>query len=93
MLLIIFLACLVVFSFLATLISLIFMLSPESYQRLEDFLSLEFGSPVYFNTTLEGKINILNDWVLQNRMVFGPLLAVLAALNTRNIFFFLNLRP
>lgn len=93
MILFIALILLMIFSFFATLISLILMLSPEAYQRLEDAFSSEFGGAGSFNTALEGKINIVNDWILRNRLLFGPLFTILAALNTRNAFLFFNLRP
>ena len=80
---------LVVFSGCATFLSLIFMLSPELFRKIEEFLGLEFGGgSADFSTMLEGKINFLNDWIYDNRVFFGPFLAVLAAINTRNAFFF-----
>lgn len=85
--LMIFKVLLVVFSSAATLLSLVFMLSPRLFSEIEEFLGMEMGQGAYI-TILEGKINFLNDWVVNNRMVFGPLFAVLAALNTRNAFFF-----
>jgi len=89
MLFIFFKTSLVVFSASAAFLSLIFMLSPELFRRIEEFLGLEFGGGAAdFATILEGKINIVNDWVYDNRVFFGPFLAVLAALNTRNAFFF-----
>ncbi|MDD5020436.1 MAG: hypothetical protein PHH75_07230 [Candidatus Omnitrophica bacterium] len=78
---------LIVFSSAATVLSLIFMLSPKLFSAIEEFLGLEFGSGTYI-TLLEGKINFVNDWISRNRVIFGPLFAVLAALNTRNAFFF-----
>lgn len=74
----------IVFSAAATVLSLIFMLSPELYRRIEEFLGFEFGGGSGFVTLLEGRINFLNDWIFQNRVFFGPLFAVLAAWNTRN---------
>ena len=79
---------LIVFSSLATFLSLIFMLFPEEFRKIEEFLGLEFGGgSADFSTILEGKINLINDWVYKNRLLFGPLLAVLAAINTRSAFF------
>lgn len=87
MALLIFKALLVVFSAAATALSLIFMLSPQLFSRIEEFLGLELGASAYV-TILEGKINFFNDWVSRNRVIFGPLLAIVAAINTRNACFF-----
>ena len=83
----IFKVLLIVFSAAATTLSVIFMLSPSLFRAIEEFLGLEFGAGSYV-TILEGKINFLNDWIGRNRVFFGPLFAILAALNTRNAFFF-----
>lgn len=88
MVFLIFKSLLVVFSSLATGLSLVFMLSPEIFRKVEEFLGFEFGEGAGFATVLEGKVNFLNDWVYSNRVFFGPILAVLAAMNTRNAFFF-----
>ncbi len=78
----------VVFSALASLLSLIFMLNPKLFRKIEEFLGMEFGnSGESFATVLEGKINFVNDWVFNNRIIFGPLFALVAAINTRNLFF------
>lgn len=79
---------LVIFSSLASFLSLVLMASPTVFLKIEEYLSLEFGGSADFVTVLEGKINFLNDWVLDNRIFFGPFLAILAALNTRSAFFF-----
>ena len=78
---------LVIFSSLASFLSLVFMISPTAFSKIEEYVSLEFGGSADFVTVLEGKINFLNDWVFDNRAFFGPLLAILAALNTRSAFF------
>lgn len=83
----IFKALLIVFSAAATFLSLVFMLSPQLFSRIEEILGLELGASAYV-TILEGKINFLNDWVARNRVFFGPLFAVIAAINTRNACFF-----
>ena len=77
---------LIVFSGIATFLSLVFVISPHLFSRIEEFLGLELGGA--FVTVLEGKINFVNDWVYKNRLFFGSLFAILAALNTRNAFFF-----
>lgn len=78
---------LVIFSGLACGLSLVFMLSPGLFAKIEEFLGLEFGGE-QFITVLEGRISFLNDWINKNRVVFGPILAVLAAINTKNACFF-----
>ncbi len=75
---------LIVFSFLATVLSLIFMLAPNLFNSIEEFLGMEVGGGVGFLTVLEGRVMFVHNWVFENRFVFGPLLSVLAAINTRN---------
>jgi hypothetical protein len=78
---------LVVFSGIATCLSLIFMLFPDLFTRIEEFLGFEFGGGGgSFSTLLEGKINFVNDWVYAHRVLCGPFLTVVAAINTRNSF-------
>jgi hypothetical protein len=77
---------LLVFSAIATLLSLIFMLFPDFFAKIEEFLGFEFGGSGSFATLLEGKINFVNDWVFNHRSLCGPLLCVLAAVNTKNAF-------
>ncbi len=79
---------LIVFSALACGLSVIFMFSAQLFSRIEEFLGFEFGSGQQFITVLEGKINFLNDWINRNRIIFGPIMAVMAAINTRNACFF-----
>ena len=81
-------AFVIVFSSLATFLSLVFMLSPSFFSRIEEFLGMEFGGSAAFATVLEGRINLLNDWVCRNRVFFGPLFAILGAMNIRSAFFF-----
>jgi|GEM_PF-874724 len=75
---------LIVVSFLATVLSLIFMLAPAFFSRIEEFLGLEVGGSVVMLTVLEGRVMFVHDWAFNNRFVLGPLLSVLAAINTRN---------
>jgi hypothetical protein len=77
---------LLTFSAIATALSLIFMLSTDLFRRIEEFLGWEFGAGDTYVTILEGRINFVSDWIYRNHVVFGPILAVLAALNTRNVF-------
>ena len=88
MLLLIFKAFIIVFSSIATFLSLVFMLSPELFSKIEEVLGMEFGGSSSFATVLEGRINFLNDWLFRNRILIGPLFALLGAMNTRNAFFF-----
>ncbi len=85
---IVFKAFLVVFSACATGLSLLFMLFPDRFRKLEEVLGLEIGWESSLTTVLEGKITVINDWAYRNHIYFGPLLAIIAALNTRNAFFF-----
>lgn len=85
--LLIFKVCLIVFSALATGLSVIFMLFPSLFTRIEEILGMEFGGYTSFAVALEGKINIINDWVGRYRAITGPVLAILAAINTRNAVF------
>jgi len=78
---------LIVFSFLATLLSLIFMLAPDFFNSIEEFLGLEVGGSAVLLTVLEGRVMFVHNWVFDNRFVFGPVLSVLAALNTRNAIY------
>lgn len=78
---------LVVFSATACGLSVVFMCSPRLFSAIEEILGLEFGGD-QFVTVLEGKINFLNDWIGKNRIILGPVMAILAAINTRNACFF-----
>ena len=77
-------AALIVFSSLATILSVIFMLSPESFNNIEEFLGMEVGGRAVFLTVLEGRVMFVHNWVLSNRFVLGPVLCILAAMNTRS---------
>lgn len=79
---------LIVFSALACGLSLIFMLSPGLFSKIEEVLGFEFGSSQQFVTVLEGRINFLNDWIARNRVILGPVLVIIAAINTKNACFF-----
>ncbi len=79
---------LVVFSGVATLLCLVFMLAMPVFRKIEEILGMQFGSKSTFSSALEGNIDVINDWVYKNHVVFGPIFAVLSAMNTRNAFFF-----
>ena len=78
---------LVIFSGITTGLCLLFMLSPSTFRLLEEMLGLEIGWESSFTTVLEGRITVINDWVYKHHVFFGPLLALVAAWNTRNAFF------
>ena len=80
-------AVLVIFSGLTTGLCLLFMLSPGKFRVLEEMLGLEIGWETSFTTVLEGRITVINDWIFKYHIFFGPLLALVAAWNTRNAFF------
>lgn len=79
---------LIIFSALATGLSLLFMLYPIKFRMLEELLGMEIGWEASVSTILEGKITVINDWIYRNHVAFGPLLAIIAAWNTRSFFFF-----
>jgi hypothetical protein len=79
---------LIVFSGLATVLCLVFMLALPVFRRIEESLGTQLGSRSTFISAIEGDIDVINDWVYKNHVVFGPIFAVLSAMNTRNAFFF-----
>ena len=76
-----------VFSAVATALSLLFMLNPQTFRYLEEAMGMEIGWESSVSTILEGRITIVNDWAYRNHFFLGPLLAILAAWNTRSAFF------
>ncbi len=81
-----------VFSFLTTLLSLVFIFSPDLFSKIEEYLGMEFGGDPTFNSAIEGKVNLLHDWVSDHRAFFGPLFVVTSAINTKNVFLVLIMR-
>jgi hypothetical protein len=72
-------------SFITLTLSLIFLLSPKIYLRLEEILSIEIFPETVWLTVLEGKINFINDWIFQNRVVFGTLFVFVSLYNIKTI--------
>lgn len=78
---------LIFFSASSAYLSLIFLVSPAKFKKIEKFLEQEFGGGSTYVTVLEGEIDFVNVWVFNNRYFFGPLFIILAVLNTWNAFF------
>ena len=72
-------------SFGTLFFSLIFLLFPDLYIRIEDSVNMEIFESTTFLTALEGKINFLNDWIFQNRLVFGTLFVFLSFYNIKSL--------
>jgi len=72
-------------SFISLSLSLIFLLLPRLYLRLDEMFSLNFLPESEWLTTLEGKMDILNDWVIKNRIIFGTLFVVLSLYNIKTV--------
>ena len=67
------------------LISLIFTLSIDTYNSIDEKLKLEIlSSPI--TTPLDKSINIVDNWILENNKVFGPLLTVLSLVDMKLFF-------
>ncbi|HTZ11370.1 MAG TPA: hypothetical protein VMD04_03195 [Candidatus Margulisiibacteriota bacterium] len=67
------------------LISLIFTFSVDTYNSIDEKLKLEvFPSPLI--TPLDKSINIVDNWVLENNKIIGPLLAVLSLVDMKSFF-------
>jgi len=67
--------------------SLIFLLFPDLYLRIEAAMNLEMlvSSAPSFLPVVEGKINFLNDWIFSNRMFFGTLFVLLSIYNIKSL--------
>jgi len=72
-------------SFGTLFLSLVFLLSPELYSRIEDMVNSELIKSTAMTTVLEGRINFLNDWIIRNRAFFGILFIVLSIFNIRSL--------
>ena len=83
MLIIIKLVCLGT-SFVTLLLSLIFLLFPRLYFRIEEIVDAEILPTTEFFTALEGRINFINDWVFKNRVVFGVLFVSCSMYNIKS---------
>ena len=76
---------LLVASLTTFVLSLIFLFSPELYFRLEDRLNSDIISRVEFLTVVEGKVNVINDWIFENRIIFGTLFVLLSLYNVKSL--------
>ncbi|MFH1202555.1 MAG: hypothetical protein V1674_06685 [Candidatus Omnitrophota bacterium] len=80
---------LTVFLFLASMASfvliLIYMFSPKTYTKLEEILNINFGSGTILLSSIEGEINVIDDWIFEKRAIFGPILAALSLVNCINL--------
>ena len=74
------------FSVASALLMLVFSMAPKVYVQIEKFLALEFGGGDSYVTVLEGEVDFLNVWLIRYRLFFGPLLAVLSAINAVNAY-------
>ena len=72
-------------SFGTLFFSLIFLLFPDFYIRIENTVSMELFESNTFFTGLEGKINFLNDWIFANRLIFGILFVALSIYNIKSL--------
>jgi len=71
---------------LATFIlSLIFLLSPDTYVRLENMLNMDVINRIEFLSSIEGKVEVLNEWILENRVIFGLLFVLLSLYNIKSL--------
>jgi hypothetical protein len=54
---------------------------PRLYKELDGILSIDFGVNADIISTLEGEVNIINDWIIENRNIFGPIFLALSLHN------------
>jgi hypothetical protein len=67
------------------LISLVFTFSIDTYNSLDEKLKLEiFSSPI--TTPLDKSVNIVDNWILENNKIFGPLLIALSLVDMKLFF-------
>ena len=76
---------LLIASVITFILSVIFLMFPATYVRIEELLNLDLIHRVEFLTTLEGKINVVNDWMMQNRIIFGLLFVLLSLYNIKSL--------
>ena len=72
-------------SYATCVLSIIFLLFPNLYMRIESTLNSDLLQGAQFFTSLEGKIDFLNDWIIQNRMIFGTLFVLLSLYNIKSL--------
>lgn len=76
---------LLVASLVTAILSLIFLFSPELYVRLEERLNSDVIGRVEFLTVVEGKVDVINDWIFENRIIFGTLFVLLSLYNIKSL--------
>ena len=67
------------------LVSLIFTFSIETYNSIDEQLKLDI-LPNPITTPLDKSINIVDNWILENNRIFGPLLTVLSLIDMKLFF-------
>jgi multisubunit Na+/H+ antiporter MnhG subunit len=72
-------------SFGTLFFSLIFLLFPDLYFRIEDAVGRDLFGSTTFLTALEGRVNFLNDWIFKYRLLFGTLFVLLSLYNIRSL--------
>ena len=87
MIMLFFLVALTVFSLLSAILSLVLIYSREVFMHIEERLGFEIISARQFSLLLEGQVNFVNDWVIKNRLIFGPIFFVLAINNAWRVYF------
>lgn len=67
-------------------ISLILSLSRETFQAIEEALNTNLISNKIVNPVIESNINFINEWLLSNNKVVGPILVILSLLDIKILF-------
>jgi len=67
-------------------ISLVLLLAPDVYLRLDDIFSFKLMPKSEFVSNLEGQISYINEWILNNRMIFGSIFTFLSLYNIHNLY-------
>jgi len=78
---------LLVASLFTFIFSLIFLFLPDLYLRMEALLNKDVIQSVEMVTALEGKIDFVNDWLFENRVISGTLFVLLSLYNIKSLFF------
>jgi len=66
-------------------LSLVLFISPNLYLRIEEILNFEIIPQAQFITVLEGKIDFINQFIIRNRLFFGPLFIFLSIYNIKTL--------
>jgi hypothetical protein len=70
---------------ISCIISVIFTLSLDTYRKIDEKLNLDVLS-VRFISPLDLNINLLDDWLMRNNKIVGPLLIVLSTVDLKLLF-------